>query len=267
MSDKSDVARQATFVASKVSEKVFEVDTMKAKLEAGDFKIGSGKTAKVLAGRLTPGQKLPGLIPIADDNALLLHDKSLKNWKEAYTKYVSLSKLGAIILAGDAKGFSAWAKSDACRDEVAKVPDGRLFALIDSYIVYVEAQANTGAATVANGKGSIVFANGDYYVGELKDSKKHGEGTHTFADGGKYVGQWENGARNGKGTYTFADGGKYVGQWKDGKKDGEGTYTWADGDKYVGQYKDGKEHGLGRFTFASGKVMHDGEWVNGEPKK
>ena len=46
-----------------------------------------------------------------------------------------------------------------------------------------------------------------------------------------------------------------------------GTYTWADGDKYVGQYKDGKEHGLGRFTFASGKVMHDGEWVNGEPKK
>ena len=113
MSDKSDVARQATFVASKVSERVFEVDTMKAKLEAGDFKIGAGKTPGLLQGKITPGQKLPGLIPIADDNALLLHDKSLKNWKEAYTKYVGLSKLGALILAGDAEGFSLWAKSKA----------------------------------------------------------------------------------------------------------------------------------------------------------
>ena len=45
MSDKSDVARQSTFVASKVSERVFEVDTMKAKLEAGDFKIGFNEVA------------------------------------------------------------------------------------------------------------------------------------------------------------------------------------------------------------------------------
>ena len=59
MSDKSDVARQATFVASKVSDRVFEVDTMKAKLEAGDFKIGAGKTPGLLQGKITPGQKLP----------------------------------------------------------------------------------------------------------------------------------------------------------------------------------------------------------------
>ena len=48
---------------------------------------------------------------------------------------------------------------------------------------------------------------------------------------------------------------------------GEGTATYADGAKYVGQYKDDEQHGLGKFTLANGKVLHDGEWENGEPKK
>ena len=48
---------------------------------------------------------------------------------------------------------------------------------------------------------------------------------------------------------------------------GEGTLTFADGNKYVGQFKDGQKHGLGKFTFASGRVHHDGEWVNDQPKK
>ena len=184
------------------------------------------------------------MLPIADDNALLLHDRSLKNWKEAYTKYVSLSKLGCIILAGTAEKFSEWAKSKACRDEVAGVPDGRLFALIDGYIVAVSAQADTASPTVANGKGSVVWADGGYYVGEIKDGEKHGEG-----------------------TLTLADGVTYAGQWKDDKQHGQGTYTSADGDTYIGQWKDGQQHGLGKATLADGEVGHDGEWENGEPKE
>ena len=67
------------------------------------------------------------------------------------------------------------------------MPDGRLFALIDGYIVSVDAQSGLASATVENGKGSVVWADGDYYVGELKGGLPHGEGTWTFADGSAYV--------------------------------------------------------------------------------
>ena len=157
---------------------------------------------------------------------------------------MSLTKLGCIILAGTVEKFSAWAKSKACRDEVAGVPDGRLFALIDGYIVNVEPHSGLASATVRDGKGSIVWASGGYYVGEIKNGKRHGEGTNTFADGGKYVGQY-----------------------KDGKVHGEGTYNFASGNKYVGQFKDDKRHGLGKYTYANGTVLHHGEWENGEPKE
>ena len=66
---------------------------------------------------------------------------------------------------------------------------------------------------------------------------------------------------------NWASGENYVGQYKDGKRNGKGTFTDANGGKYVGQYKDEKRHGLGKFTYANGQVHHDGEWVNGEPKK
>ena len=61
--------------------------------------------------------------------------------------------------------------------------------------MHVDAQSGEASATVANGKGSIVWANGGYYVGEIKGGKQHGEGTETFVDGGKYVGRFENGQR------------------------------------------------------------------------
>ena len=154
-----------------------------------------------------------------------------------------LTKLGCILLAGTVEKFSAWARR---RRAATRSPacDGRLFALIDGYIVAVSAQADTASPTVANGKGSVVWADGGYYVGEIKDGEKHGEG-----------------------TLTLADGVTYVGQWKDDKQHGQGTYTSADGDTYVGQWKDGMQHGLGKTTLADGEVGHDGEWENGEAKE
>ena len=148
-----ELARQATWVASKVSSDVHGVDTMVGHLAEGRFKIGAGDTAVMLEGMITPGKPLPGMVPVVTDNHLLLHDNTLygdhgsRKWKEAYNHYVSLTKLGCIILAGTVEKFSAWAKSKACRDEVAGVPDGRLFALIDGYIVAVSAQADTKAPT------------------------------------------------------------------------------------------------------------------------
>ena len=41
----------------------------------------------------------------------------------------------------------------------------------------------------------------------------HGQGTITFANGNKYVGELKNDMRNGQGTY-MANGDKHVGEWK-----------------------------------------------------
>ena len=64
-------------------------------------------------------------------------------------------------------------------------------------------------------------------------------GAYMDPDGDKYVGEWKDDKRHGHGTSTLADGDQHVGEYKDGKPHGQGAYTWADGDKYVGEYKDG----------------------------
>ena len=100
--------------------------------------------------------------------------------------------------------------------------------------------------------GTYIWPEGDKYVGQWKDDKKHGQGTYTTPDGTKYVGQYKDDEKHGQGTFTHADGYKYVGQFKDGKMHGQGTATWAEGHKYVGRYKDGKAHGHGTYTYANG---------------
>ena len=59
-----------------------------------------------------------------------------------------------------------------------------------------------------------VYDNG-YYIGELKNGKRHGKGTYYWNAGDKYEGEWKNGKRNGYGIMTFADGSIKEGQWVD----------------------------------------------------
>ena len=168
-----ELAGGAFAIASKVSKEVYEVDTLYGILMRGEAKIGAGKTPGLLEGKYTPGVPLKGACPIVTDNHLGLHDAALVDWRSAYGTYAAATTIGAIIFAGDAEGFATWAKSKPCRDEVAGVPDGRLFALIDGYIVAVSAQADTR---------------------QWKDGQQHGLGKATLADGEVgHDGEWENG--------------------------------------------------------------------------
>ena len=222
-----ELAGGAFAIASKVSKEVYEVDTLYGILMRGEAKIGAGTTAKLLEGKYTPGVPLKGACPIVTDNHLGLHDAALVDWRSAYGTYAAATTIGAIIFAGDAEGFATWAKSKPCRDEVAGVPDGRLFALIDGYIVSVSAQADTASATVANGTGSVVWASGAFYKGDIKHCKMHGEGSWTGANGDTYSGQYQAGKPHGKGIYLYANGDKYYGHYKDGRKHGTGTMHLA----------------------------------------
>ena len=114
---------------------------------------------------------------------------------------------------------------------------------------------------------TYTWPNGDKYVGEWKDGKKHGQGTKTWASGKwkdhKYVGAHKEGKRSGQGTYTWPNGNKYVGAWKGGERTGQGTLTWTDGSKYVGEWKDSQRSGQGTKTWASGS-KYVGEWKDGK---
>ena len=108
--------------------------------------------------------------------------------------------------------------------------------------------------------GTFTSTNGNKYVGEYKDDKRHGQGTATFANGNKYVGEWRDGNFNGQGTLTLADGDKYVGEFRDNKYHGQGTLTFADGTKYVGEHRDGSANGQGTAYTRDGVVIKNGVW-------
>ena len=68
-----------------------------------------------------------------------------------------------------------------------------------------------------HGEGTVIYYNGDNYVGEYKDDKRHGQGTNAWPDGFKYVGGFKDNKKHGLGTFTNPDGRKYVGEFKDTK--------------------------------------------------
>lgn len=88
--------------------------------------------------------------------------------------------------------------------------------------------------------GTINLNNGDKYIGEFKDAKRHGQGTYTFYNGNKYVGEFKDGQGHGQGTYTWADGQKYIGELKYGRSHGQGTHTYLNRKKERGYHMNGE---------------------------
>ena len=58
----------------------------------------------------------------------------------------------------------------------------------------------------------INYPNGDKYIGELQDGKKHGQGLYIWESGDVWYGEWDNDQRYGHGIYAW-----YSGKYKTGK--------------------------------------------------
>ncbi|CAK9093591.1 Cortactin-binding protein 2 (CortBP2), partial [Durusdinium trenchii] len=140
-------------------------------------------------------------------------------WLIHYKHYSEKTKYGVLILAGTVDFFRLWAASEACRREVEDVPDGRLFAYIDGYILRVNSPkcAQLWASNAA-GIGYIVWSIGDLYVGSLRASKQHGRGKYFFQNGDTFDGYFRGGQMHGNnGMYSYVNGDKLEGTWADGK--------------------------------------------------
>lgn len=101
----------------------------------------------------------------------------------------------------------------------------------------IQAQCSNGDC--ANGNGRFLYANGDRYLGEFKNSVSHGRGAYYFNNGDLYKGQFKNGERHGFGNMTWKNGDKYIGEYAHNQREGDGTYYFADGRVKKGVFKNG----------------------------
>ena len=63
-----------------------------------------------------------------------------------------------------------------------------------------------------NGKGKIIFYNGNYYIGQFKNGLRNGKGTEYYKNGNiKYEGDFIDGIREGNGKYIYENGSYYIG--------------------------------------------------------
>jgi len=96
-----------------------------------------------------------------------------------------------------------------------------------------------GAQTVqsdGSSDGTFTYANGDIYVGQWCQGKKHGQGTYSYAkDGTKLVGEWEKGKIT-NGQWIFPNGSYYTGKFRYSKPWGRGAWVFKNGNQLTGEY-------------------------------
>jgi len=105
-------------------------------------------------------------------------------------------------------------------------------------------------------------AYGDRFGGEHKNGLRHGLGRYTYANGDTFEGQYENGAQNGYGKETYSTGAKFEGNYLNARRHGIGKYTYPDGSIYEGDYLEGAVTGYGEFKFPDGEINYKGEVLN-----
>ena len=82
-----------------------------------------------------------------------------------------------------------------------------------------------------NGKGKMLYANGDLYEGGWVNDKKEGYGKlKIIINGIEYVGNFKSDKFHGEGIYKTAIGDSYEGSWIKGKKEGKGIFISSIGD-------------------------------------
>ena len=93
------------------------------------------------------------------------------------------------------------------------------------------------------GKGKIIFKNGEEYEGIWKENEIiESNEMRKSNDDYEYLGGFLNGKFNGKGKIIYKNGNIYEGLWKDSKKEGKGKLKYFNDDEFIGIFKDDKEY-------------------------
>ena len=127
-----------------------------------------------------------------------------------------------------------------------------------------EIQMATGAWRQGrlHGYATVLFHNGDKYVGEWRDGKRHGFGFCTYADGSVYHGEWQGDLRHSYGVYNGSDrASRYLGLWDHGHRHGSGVLI-KDGSYFEGSFFAGHMQGPGLLVTGTGATRAVAEFGN-----
>jgi len=122
--------------------------------------------------------------------------------------------------------------------------------------------SDIGGATYS-GTGTVVWENGDRFIGTLRLGQRHGKGQFTWAHGQHYDGDWVDDVPRGQGRMRFANGNQYEGAVDGGVPSGSGRMQYASGDSYVGELQRGTPNGRGSYEWLSGQRF-EGDWRDGQ---
>ena len=114
---------------------------------------------------------------------------------------------------------------------------------------------------IFNGKGKIIFSNGEKYTGDFLDGEISGTGIYNFPDKTKYSGNIKNGLFNGIGKMTWINGTEYNGNFCDSSLNGHGIMKNTT-EKYEGLFEKNEFNGKGTYYFRDGDI-YDGNFENG----
>ncbi|MFT5658079.1 MAG: hypothetical protein ACI9KN_001358 [Gammaproteobacteria bacterium] len=116
---------------------------------------------------------------------------------------------------------------------------------------------------IIEGKGRMVWPNGDRYEGNFLDGLFHGQGKYEWHEGASYQGEFKLGEKSGVGAMLYANKDTYTGEFGNGDFKGSGTYTTADNRIYRGDFLAGQFSGQGEYSDEVGN-KHVGsfkDWV------
>ena len=104
--------------------------------------------------------------------------------------------------------------------------------------------------------------NEEKYYGDIINGKKEGKGKMIYKNGDYYNGNWKNNLREGKGTFINKKGDKYYGIWKNDILENNVTIKYKNGDEFEGIIKYGKKEGEGKIIYKDLNVIYIGNWEN-----
>ncbi len=138
-----------------------------------------------------------------------------------------------------------------------------------SYHVYVRPSTEEiilAMYPIRCGHRTKLFPDGSKLIGNVRNDKFNGYATMLWENGDVYMGDWQDDQRHGFGIYRNKDGSmEYIGQFAYGVRSGWGLLRTKNGDEYVGQWKNGKMHGVG--ILISSTVDQPGQSVDAEFRK
>ena len=86
----------------------------------------------------------------------------------------------------------------------------------------------------------------------------NGRGVLVFANGNRYEGNWVDDSRSGLGVFTCATSGYiYEGSFNNGRRHGVGRIVLPNGDSFKGRFEEGKIVGPVEWKFANDSVWNN----------